>query len=290
MSRSAPEVHCTTGSSLWHSTDHSCPMLLAWGGDTRETRTLTKEAWRPETNINPKNTTLRRSLNELKRAGVEGKVLEVGCGAGRFISYIAYQTPEVQGHGCDLSYDDILVARELSPNIDYTVADMTHLPYDDEVFDAVVMFDILEHLKEPDASLREVSRVLKLGGVIHALVPCEGQGGTLHWLMWKLGVAADLKEKRVGHLQRFTHRSLAKLLSDHGFTVTSLSYSMHPVGQIKDILMYLEGEHPGVRWLWKNPVYRMLYTGLWVCSYVESTLLSKLPLSAVAVHISAKKL
>ena len=253
------------------------------------TSTLTKEAWRPETSINPRNTTLRRALNELKIMGVRGRVLEVGCGAGRFISYIAHEVPGVEGHGCDLSYDDILVATRLSPNISYTVADMTRLPYDNGVFDAVVMFDILEHLPEPGAGLAEVRRVLRPGGVVHALVPCEGQVATLHWLMWKLGVAADLKEKRVGHIQRFTHRSLAKMLSDQGFILTSLSYSMHPVGQVKDILMYLEQEHLQIRWLWKNPIYKLLYMGLWAASYLESALLSKIPVSAVAAHVSAKK-
>ncbi|MSQ14491.1 MAG: class I SAM-dependent methyltransferase [Dehalococcoidia bacterium] len=251
---------------------------------------LTTQAWRPETDVNPRNTTLRRALTELRKAGVKGKVLEVGCGAGRFISYVAREIPDAQGHGCDLSYDDVLLAAMLSPQVKYAAADMTRLPYAKDAFDAVVMFDILEHLTKPEDGLAEVRRVLKPSGIIHALVPCEGQVATLHWLMWKLGLGSDLKEKRVGHVQRFTHKSLSRLLADHGFLMTSASYSMHPVGQIKDILMYLEQEHPRVGWLWRNPAYRLIYSGLWAYSYVESMVLSEVPLSAVSVHVSAMKI
>jgi SAM-dependent methyltransferase len=49
------------------------------------------------------------------------------------------------------------------------VADAHHLPFRDEVFDAVVTFNTFEHLREPDRAASEVYRVLKPGGklVLH---------------------------------------------------------------------------------------------------------------------------
>ena len=179
--------------------------------------------------------------------------------------------------------------RRSAPDLLLTQANFTALPYRDASFDSVLVFDVLEHLPDPRAGIRELWRVLAPGGLLHALVPCEGQPLTLHWLMWKTDIGADLKERRAGHVQRFTHRSLQRLLEQDGFRTRRMSYSMHPIGQIKDILMhYQEGpESPG--WLQRNLLYRGISLALWALSYVESTLLQRVSLSAVALHVTAEK-
>jgi glycosyltransferase involved in cell wall biosynthesis/ubiquinone/menaquinone biosynthesis C-methylase UbiE len=232
------------------------------------------------------NIALRRALHEVR--GHRGRTLEAGCGGGRFIRAIVNQTPGLDGHGCDISSEAIALARSAKDSVAYTVSDLLHLPYADAQFDVVFAFDVLEHLYQPDRGIAEAYRVLKPAGVLHALVPCEGQPFTIYWLLGKLNIAADVKHKHSGHIQRFSHRELLSLLADRGFQVTKTTYSMHPLGQIRDFLTYLAREQWAARWR-LGAVFAALKAVLWPVAYIESNLLSKVPLSAVAMHVTAKK-
>jgi len=243
--------------------------------------------WRPDTSLNPGNIALARAVAQM--AGRSGRVLEAGAGTARFLRAICSRFPELKGHACDTAIWGLAYAKQADGQLAVTRADLTALPYQSETFDAVVVFDVLEHLRQPELAVREMARVMRPGGLFHALVPCEGQPATLHWLMWKVGVAADLKEKRLGHVQRFTHGALRGLLEGEGFRVAGASYSMHWIGQVKDIVMHAQEGQGFPQWLARNPVYRVLNTGLWAASYLESRALAPLAACAVAVHVTAVK-
>jgi len=195
----------------------------------------------------------------------------------------------LEGHGCDISPEVIARANIAGDSVSYTVGDLLQLPYADSQFDVVFAFDVLEHLHHPDMGIAEAYRVLKPGGVLHTLVPCEGQPLTLHWLMWRLNIAADVKCRHGSHVQRFSHRGLLSLLADKGFQPTNITYSMHPLGQVRDILTYLAREEWAARWHLGVFLLGALRALLWPTSYIESNLLSRVPLSAVAMHVTAKK-
>lgn len=243
--------------------------------------------WQPELSLRGQNVALSRAAAELR--GMRGRALEVGAGTARFLRALRRRAPGLEGYACDLESRGLLLAQQQDPALRAAQGDLTALPFRDGAYDVVLVFDVFEHLYRPELGVRECWRVLAPGGVLHALVPCEGQPLTLHWLMWRANLAADLKEKRVGHVQRFTHSSLRALLEESGFRVRRISYSMHPLGQIKDVLMYLEQGDELPRWLWRNPLYRALSLGLWAGSFVESGLLRSVPLSAVSLHVTAVK-
>jgi len=243
--------------------------------------------WEPESAVRGQNVALVRALSALR--GRSGRTLEVGAGTARFLRALQLRVSGLEGYACDLSRPALERARRHDGGLNVTQGDLTALPYRDNSFDTVLAFDVFEHLYDPGQGLGEVWRVLKPGGRLHALVPCEGQPLTLHWLMWKANIGADLKEKSVGHVQRFTHASLQALLDQHGFERKTVSYSMHPIGQVKDILMHLEQGPEFSSRLRRNPLYRALSTALWGVAYLESWLLRGVPLSAVALHVTASK-
>ena len=80
-----------------------------------------------------------------------------------------------------------------------------------------------------------------------------------------------------------------RLFNSTGFEITNITYSLHPLGQVKDMLTYVAKEEWFLRWRLNNPFYRMIMTLLWPAAYIESSLLSRLPLCAVAMHITARK-
>jgi 2-polyprenyl-6-hydroxyphenyl methylase/3-demethylubiquinone-9 3-methyltransferase len=95
------------------------------------------------------------------------KVLDVGCGGGFSCEFMAKRGAIVSG--VDLSPACIesarLHAQKTRLTIDYRAGVAEQLPFESNQFDCVVCVDVLEHIADLAQTLREVSRVLKPGGI-----------------------------------------------------------------------------------------------------------------------------
>ena len=92
------------------------------------------------------------------------RVLDVACGAGLVAIPLADQGYRVDG--VDLSEGSIEAARRRAPEgATFRVGDALALEAADASYDAVLLFDMLEHVERPDVALREAGRVLRPGGV-----------------------------------------------------------------------------------------------------------------------------
>jgi len=107
----------------------------------------------------------------LERFGDEfagGRLLELGCGAGRVTGHLAAIAGHV--HALDISPSMVAYCRWAYPSSSFRVADMRDLDeYDDGLFDALVatfnVVDVLTHDERPDA-LKDWRRVLRPGGLL----------------------------------------------------------------------------------------------------------------------------
>ncbi|MHC5191610.1 MAG: class I SAM-dependent methyltransferase [Planctomycetota bacterium] len=90
------------------------------------------------------------------------KALELGCGTGNLAAHL--QAQGVSMVAADISETAIEHARKTHPGIEFQTHPAEELPYDDNTFDAVMSFDVLEHLPDVDRHLSEVWRVLKPTG------------------------------------------------------------------------------------------------------------------------------
>ena len=119
-----------------------------------------------------------RLAEALSVAGIAAgmRVLDVGCGRGEILR----NTHHLGAHAYGIDYADVAVriskqvadATEThSHSIEVSQASALYLPYTDDVFDRVLLLDIVEHLYPDEllAAYREVRRVLKPGGriIIH---------------------------------------------------------------------------------------------------------------------------
>lgn len=109
----------------------------------------------------------------LTELGEDAVVLDVGCGPGNITADLAARVPAGTVTGIDQSADVVSRAsrdypRERHPNLDFTVADVFALAYEDEAFDVVYVHQVLQHLSDPVGALREMRRVLKAGGILAA--------------------------------------------------------------------------------------------------------------------------
>lgn len=107
-------------------------------------------------------------------------VLEAGCGVGAQTKIIATKNPDSSFISVDISDDSLREASQMIAslgirNVEFRLADIFHLPYDDEAFDSVIICFVLEHLHNPVTALNELKRVLKKGGTLTAI---EGDHGS----------------------------------------------------------------------------------------------------------------
>jgi len=99
-------------------------------------------------------------------------VLHIGCNSGPPTVMLDRLGPK-SIQGIDVNGEAIEMARVLLPHINFHVASAHDLPFDDDSFDSILLFEVFEHLYEEDKSdaLSEFSRVLRSGGVILLSVP-----------------------------------------------------------------------------------------------------------------------
>lgn len=95
------------------------------------------------------------------------KILEVGCGGGHFTNMIKKYYPSCEVYGIDLDNNHIKFAKKESKKqnieVNYQVADIKELPFNDNSFDLVFSHTVVEHLPFDDF-IKEQKRVLKTGG------------------------------------------------------------------------------------------------------------------------------
>jgi SAM-dependent methyltransferase len=97
-------------------------------------------------------------------------VLEAGCGAGRYVRFLADRGYAVSG--VELNDDAVSMVRRLWPDLDVIMGDVLELPYPNEHFDGILSLGVVEHFTAgPGDALLEICRVLRPGGVAIVTVP-----------------------------------------------------------------------------------------------------------------------
>ena len=234
-----------------------------------------------------------------------GRVLEVGCGGGRFLRALAVARPQLELTGVDVSRSALATLAELAPAIGTRVATPSALPARDGEFDAVLLIDVLEHVADPAAMLAEIRRVLAPGGVLHAHVPCEDDPRSpWRWLPGQRG-ARSWKRRFGGHVNRFRRRELLARLDAAGFEILRERGSLHLLGAVADVAAFAwlalaarrgkpgtttgrllaDARVPrsGARARLSAAIVRAVDRLLWA----EATLIGRVP--SWAIHVSARK-
>lgn len=178
-------------------------------------------------------------LVKILKKNKSSKILDLGCGSGRHVVYLAKKGFEV--YGIDISKVAIDMSqkwlKEEGLSAELSVQDMTKgLPFTNEFFDAVISFQVIHHAKIEIIKqiVREVERVLKKGGLVFVTVPIYSgpmkrsiKGG------WKMKLIAtrtyiplDGKEKGLPH-HFFTTDELKKVFGNFKIIKTYFDNTNH---------------------------------------------------------------
>ncbi|MBW0106203.1 class I SAM-dependent methyltransferase, partial [Pseudonocardia sp. KRD291] len=109
-------------------------------------------------------------LHEQVLSGLEpgAPMLDVGCGAGAFTAFAAGRGWTVSGADTDRSA--LAAAERELPDSDLRLADAHDLPWPGDAFGLVTLVQVLAHVTNPIAALREAARVCEPGGRVRATV------------------------------------------------------------------------------------------------------------------------
>lgn len=156
-----------------------------------------------------KKETFRRQFRLLAGGREPGTVLDVGCATGFFLEVAAEAGWEP--YGVELSSFAASVARECFGER-VVNGTLEEAGYPDAFFDAVTLFDLIEHVRDPRGFLAEVRRVLRPEGRLLLVTPDLSS------------LSARLMGRRWSHYHRehlhyFSQATLARLLAETGFTV-----------------------------------------------------------------------
>ena len=133
------------------------------------------------------------------KAGTQNaiKILDVGCGTGANLEMLAnFGKPE----GVDVSDDALEFCRQKGLKVHKGLAEK--LPFEHESFDLVTALDVVEHLDDDIAGLKEMNRVMKNSGRALIFVPA---------FMWLWGVQDDVSNHRIRYTKKPNCRKIENL-------------------------------------------------------------------------------
>ena len=153
------------------------------------------------------------------------RVLDAGCGAGRHLCE-AFRGNGINVVGIDLKWGDLertrsflcLMSAECNGRWLVAQGDVTHLPFRDEAFDAVICSEVLEHIPDNRLAIRELVRVLKAGRDLVVSVPRFMP----ERICWALSEAYH--HEPGGHIRIYKKNELLSLLKGAGTRCLGIRY------------------------------------------------------------------
>ena len=131
--------------------------------------------------------------------------MEVGCGTGFVIQAVQEHYPQAVLRGSDYFEEGLIHARKRMPSINFTQLDARKMD-EEEFYDVIGAFDVIEHINEDELVLSNLSNALKNGGALLVTVP-------QHRWLW------SVVDEHACHVRRYTRSELVSKVTQSGLTV-----------------------------------------------------------------------
>lgn len=151
------------------------------------------------------------------RPWISGRVAEAGAGTGNFLDFFLKDKLSITAIDINSSYLHQIVRTH--PKVDVFQFDLQSpsLPaWLRSKFDTAIAMNVLEHIPNINRAIDNLYSMLKPGGKIIILVPA-------------FNFAYSSLDRHLGHVKRYTHSEVNKLLKKSGFTPLAYKY-INPIG------------------------------------------------------------
>jgi len=182
------------------------------------------------------------------------RVLDLGCGTGYDTLYFS-QNGYINIMGLDISAEALKFCQKRGIT-NLICGDGIILPFPDNLFDMIMALDLLEHIQDDLAALKEQIRVLKPGGVVIIFVPA-----------YKF--LRSFQDEVYHNIRRYEIDELQRKVRQAGLTVTKLTYIntfLFPLVLIGRMILRIMGRpqyvtsendlHPA----WSNIFFRYIFS------------------------------
>lgn len=199
-----------------------------------------------------KNQMWQKRLNRIRRIIPSGRLLDIGCGDGGFLELAEVAGYDVTGTEYSEVAANITKSRLKHGNV--FVGPLRELSLTNNYFDIVTIWHVLEHDRDPAATVKRVKLLLRSGGWLVIAVP--NAENYLERFIYFIVKGQLLKifsiHNRELHLYHFTRQTLTLLVENAGFKVENFFPDMGTidrrvklVNQISRLIYYIMGRFWG---------------------------------------------
>lgn len=142
--------------------------------------------------------------------------LDAGCGTGLNLRHLPAGST-----GLDINPRNVDVVSRRLPEMHVVLGDVERMPFADGSFQTVICTEVLEHVPDPGAALREIRRVLAPGGLLLGSTPARSP-------IWRLRFLSSTCPRSEPFHNEYTVDEVRSMLD--GWTVVELRYSFLRIG------------------------------------------------------------
>lgn len=151
---------------------------------------------------------IRPLINKIPKRGM---VLDLGCGTGDLVRYLADKYRELHFIGQDIHQPSLDYAKQFrQENARYLKGDKEKIPLKNKSVDFVYSTEVIEHVEGDKLFIKEIWRVLKKGSFLVLTTPNRKR--------------VPFKNTNPDHKRHYTTQELQKLLTSRGFRIISVNY------------------------------------------------------------------
>ncbi|MDG1900740.1 MAG: class I SAM-dependent methyltransferase [Bacteroidales bacterium] len=170
----------------------------------------------------------RKIIKLLTKYGINGKsCIDIGPGTGRWLQFLRNNNA---GFLASLDISNIALERckDICDSVYKLDVEKDKYPYDDDKFDIVLSFMILEHLRDPEIFLSEIIRITKHGGIVLMSIPNILSFLSRIRMIFGLMPTAIVSDPT--HVKFYNRKTLKKLFSVYKQTpkIVPTSFSLNP--------------------------------------------------------------
>lgn len=159
----------------------------------------------------PMTPTFQKYLDIVYSLGLKnGKLLDIGAATGFFMNLAEKRGFDVTG----VEISDFAAESGRRKNLNIITGDIFSPPFPEQHFDVITMFDVIEHVPDPKATLLEARRILKNRGFLVINTP-DAQSLWARFLgsHWQLILLPE-------HIHYFSPKNISEYLQKNGFETT----------------------------------------------------------------------
>lgn len=168
-------------------------------------------------------------------------ILDYGCGQGGWIKVLSNKFPNAEICGIDISDKAVERAMIKFPQHDFLSFDGDTAPFEDNSFELIYSYHVLEHVYDIQKTIFDISRLLKKGGYLCIIFPCGNENSFEERITCLVQGGKEIStdgEKRFfyedsGHIRRMKSEEVIESFAQHNIGICKELYASQFWGAIE---------------------------------------------------------